>query len=206
MADTAQGQAPNESAQAAQSQTAENAQTGQEPEAERFDAAYVQKLRAEAAEHRRKLRDFEAAAKAADDAKLSETERTNKRLAELERQHLDWQRERQELTARYAIEREAARLGIVDPDAAYRLLDPANLEFAEDGSPKDVDKALRALLVQRPYLAGTPAAASGAMTNPATASRGAGQITKSQVADRAFWNANKPAILQAMAEGRIVDG
>lgn len=215
MPEPTQGQEPNASGQEPQNQqaagtaTAANAQAGQESGQEQFDAAYVKQLRAEAAENRRKLRDLETAAKVAEDAKLSETERTTRRLAELERQQTDWQRERQELTTRYAIERQAAQLGIVDPDAAYRLLDLASIEYDEDGKPKDVEKALQALLKQRPYLAGQQGAASaGAMTNPATGrnAAGAGAFTKSQIADRAFWQAHSKEIMAAMAEGRIIDG
>jgi len=39
---------------------------------------------------------------------------------------------------------------------------------------------------------------------PATGGSGSGTFTQAQVADRAFWTANKDAILQAMCEGRIM--
>jgi hypothetical protein len=46
---------------------------------------------------------------------------------------------------------------------------------------------------------------SGRMLNiPATGGSGSGTFTQAQVADRAFWTANKDAILQAMCEGRIM--
>jgi hypothetical protein len=143
-------------AQAAQDQASE----------ERFDAEYVKKLRAEAAEYRKRLRELEQTVKQHEEAKLSETERLQKRLAELEREQAAWQRERQERTLKYETMLAASRLGIVDPEAAYRLLDMSKLEFDEDGNPTNLDKALQELLKARPYLAGYPVASSGSPTNP----------------------------------------
>ena len=76
------GQEPQNQQQTA----AAGAQPGQEPAAEQFDAEYVRKLRAEAAEYRKRLRELEQKAQEQENAKLSETERLQKRLAELERQ------------------------------------------------------------------------------------------------------------------------
>jgi len=59
----------------------------------------------------------------------------------------------------------ASKLGIVDPDAAFRLLDTASLEFDDNGQPKDVERALKALLSNKPYLAAGAGHASA--TNPA---------------------------------------
>jgi chemotaxis protein histidine kinase CheA len=158
---TTSAQAPQESAPAGA-----EAQAGQEPEQERFDAEYVRKLRAEAAEYRKRLRELEQTVKQHEEAKLSETERLQKRLAELEREQAAWQRERQERTLKYETMLAASRLGIVDPEAAYRLLDMSKLEFDEDGNPTNLDKALQELLKAKPYLAGYPAASSGSPTNP----------------------------------------
>ncbi len=55
-----------------------------EPESATFDAVYVKALRSEAASYRKKLAELEATRKLEDDAKLTEQERVNKRLAELE--------------------------------------------------------------------------------------------------------------------------
>lgn len=178
------------------------AQTGQESEQERFDAEYVRKLRAEAAEYRRKLRELEQTVRQHEEAKLSETERLQKRLAELEREQAQWQRERQERTLRYETMLAASKLGIVDPDVAYRLLDMTALEFDEDGRPTNLEQALRELLRTRPYLAG--AASTVSPTNPATGQQRAGTFTLSQIADRKFWEQHRDEIMRAMSEGRIV--
>ena len=50
----------------------------------------------------------------------------------------------------------ASQMGIIDPDAAYLLLDRTNLSYAEDGKVSGVDDALTQLLEDKPYLKGLP--------------------------------------------------
>lgn len=194
------GQEPQNQQQTA----AAGAQPGQEPAAEQFDAEYVRKLRAEAAEYRKRLRELEQKAQEQENAKLSETERLQKRLAELEREQAAYQRERQERTLRYETMLAASRLGIVDPDAAYRLLDVSRIEFAEDGTPANIEAALKELIRVRPYLAAQPN--SGSPTNPARSQGSPATFTRSQLRDPNFFKAHREAIMQAMREGRILEG
>jgi hypothetical protein len=53
----------------------------------------------------------------------------------------------------------SAKLGIVDPDAAYRLLDKGAIEYGDDGKPTNTEALLVAMLKERPYLAGTGSSA-----------------------------------------------
>jgi hypothetical protein len=182
------------------------AQAGQEPEPERFDADYVKKLRSEAAEYRRRMRELEQIVRQHEDAKLSETERLQKRLAELEREQELSKRERQERTLKYETMLAASRLGIVDPEAAYRLLDLTTLTFAEDGTPTNLEQVLHDLLKAKPYLAKQPQVSAGSPTNPATGQQRGGVFTTSQLTDYRFWQQHRDEILRAMAEGRIVSG
>lgn len=133
-------------------------------EEERFDAEYVKGLRREAAEYRKRLRELETKVKADEDAKLTETERLQNKVAEYERLQADHERERQEWALRRAVDTAAAKLGIIDADAAYKLLDLAELEFAESGAPKNLDKVLANLVKARPYLVAAPNVST---TNPA---------------------------------------
>lgn len=211
MAEEVQGQAPNERGQAprtSQPASAEaGAQSGQEHETERFDAEYVRKLRAEAAEYRKRLRELEQTVKQHEESKLSETERLQKRLAELELEQASYQRERQERTLKYESMLAASRLGIIDPEAAYRLLDLSKIEFDEDGAPKNIEQALKDLLKAKPYLVGQAQPASvGSPTNPATGQQRAGTFTTSQLNDYRFWQQHRDEILKAMSDGRIVLG
>ncbi len=168
----------------------------------------AKKLRAEAASLRRRLKELEDLKKQMDDAKLSETERLQKRLAELEKEQALHLRERQERTLRYETMLAASKLGIVDPEAAYKLLDLKAIEFDEDGTPKDIQKHLEELLKQRPYLKpqAQPQAPTVSPTNPAVGSNRTNTFTQSQIADRRFWEQHRDEILKAMAEGRIVPG
>jgi len=129
---------------------------------ERFDIAYVRKLRSEAAEYRRKLRELERELKQRDEEKLSETERMRRRLSELERELTQRELLIREHTLRYETMLRARELGIIDPDAAYRLLDLAEVEYDETGRPLNLERLLRDLVRKRPYLVGSSASA----TNP----------------------------------------
>ena len=53
----------------------------------------------------------------------------------------------------------ASQMGIIDPDAAYLLLDRTNLSYAEDGKVSGVDDALTQLMEDKPYLKGLPSRA-----------------------------------------------
>ncbi len=198
-----QGQDPTVGGQEPQNQqqtAAASAQDGQEPEIERFDAEYVRKLRAEAAEYRRRLRELEQKAQEQENAKLSEAERLQKRLAELEREQATYQRERQERTLRYEVMLAANRLGIVDPDAAYRLLDVSRIEFAEDGTPANIEVALRELLKARPYLSAGQAVV--AATNPARGQ--ASVLTREDIRKMSPEEINRrwEEVSRGLAEGR----
>ena len=142
------------------------ARSAPEAEDERFDAAYVRKLRAEAAEYRKRLRELERAIKAHEEEKLSEHERMQRRVAELERERYEYELRLREHTLRYETMLRARELGIVDPEAAYRLLDLAEVEYDEDGRPTNLERLLRDLVRKRPYLLGSAGASA---TNPGRA-------------------------------------
>jgi len=95
---------------------------------------------------------------------MTEQEKLAKRLAELESERERWQRTERERTLKYEVMLAASRMKIVDPEAAYRLLDLSQIEFAEDGTPKNLDQALKDLIKAKPYLVGP--AAPGSPTNP----------------------------------------
>ena len=122
---------------------------------EKFDAEYVRGLRKEAAQYRTRL-------KALEDAKLSDQEKSQKRLAELERAAAEASSNLQQRVMEYEVKLAASRLGIVDPDAAWRLIDASSLEFDESGKPKNLDRVLNELLKDKPWLSAQPTARNGA--------------------------------------------
>lgn len=109
--------------------------------------------RQESIKHRKALDAHEEAAKQAELQKLGDLERTQKQLADLQSQHATYTRTMQERMVRYEIQIQAAKQGIIDPDAAAKLLDWTEIEYDEDGTPKNTDKLLAKLLKEKPYLA-----------------------------------------------------
>lgn len=109
-----------------------------------------------------KVAEYEAAKRAAEEAQMSELEKAQRRLSEYQQQEAEWQMERQQWRIAQSVQMHAARLGIVDVDAASRLLDTAALEYDESGQPTNAEALLAAMLEQRPWLRGaqTPAAPS----------------------------------------------
>ncbi len=125
-----------------------------EGQSEQFSLEEARKLRSEAANLRKRMKAYEDAEQAAKDAQLSEVERLKKQQGDLQAQHETYVRQAQERIVRYEVERQAAKLGIIDTDAAAKLIDWAELEYDDDGTPKNAEKVLQALLKAKPYLAG----------------------------------------------------
>lgn len=113
----------------------------------------ARKLRSEAANLRKRLKGYEDAEQAARDAQLSEVELSKKQLADLQTKYDAYIKTTQERIVRYAVERAAAKLNIIDPEAAATLLNRAELEFDNDGTPTNATKLLERLIKNKPYLA-----------------------------------------------------
>ena len=125
----------------------------QQPESISLDEA--KKLRSEAQTLRSRLKTLEEDKAKAEQASLTDAERRDKRLAELERRDADHERERQEWRIQDSVTRTALRLNFRDPADAFSLVDRSALDFDEAGNPKNVDKLLGDLATAKPYLTGT---------------------------------------------------
>lgn len=117
---------PNGQAQVAENESAQVAaasQEGGEQESavQTYDADYVRKLRSESAANRRRAADLEARLKQIEDSQLSESERLQKQLQELQAEKANWQRERRDLSVRQALQAAFAAEGARKPDALVRL-------------------------------------------------------------------------------------
>lgn len=158
-------------------ETSEEATTEQAPAQtpdEEFDRERalrtIRAQREEAKELKRRLKELERLVKEHEDAKLSEQERLQKRLEELttaasdwERERADLVRERQELVTSYEVRLAASRAvtdksgnivraPFIDPDDAMAHINPADIEFDEDGRPTNVEQLLTDLAKRKPYL------------------------------------------------------
>lgn len=153
-------------------------QQSSEQQPETISLEEAKKLRSEARSLRERLKTLEETARTADEAKLSEQERTAKRLADLERDLADRDRAIAERTVLAATIETASRLGFANPRLAHRLLDMAAVDFDGDGQPVNVEKLLRDLLRDEPYLASAHARASGSIDG---GTRGAPGLTLEQI-------------------------
>lgn len=141
------------------------AASGGDPQSPEIRNPEAYRAAQEAAKYRNDLKaanariaQYEAAQKAAEEAQMSELERAQRRISEYQQQEAQWQQERQEWRIAQAVQLHAARLGIVDVDAASRLLDTAALEYDTSGQPTNAEALLTAMLEQRPWLRGAQSA------------------------------------------------
>lgn len=116
-----------------------------------YDESYIRRLRGECAKRRIELREVEAE-KARLEAKIEAHERgeenpelvaARERLERAEQDLADLNREWEETQLKEKIQNEAKRLGAVDGDAVYKLM---NLEA------DDLGREIRRVLDEHPYL------------------------------------------------------
>lgn len=115
-------------------------------------------------DERQKRRDAEKRAKDAEKKaadleaeKLTDDEKRNKRLAELEASEASWNQERRQLRIEQGIARLAGKLKLVDVETVARLVDPAKVTFDDSGSPTNIEEVVTAIVTDKPFLATTAA-------------------------------------------------
>jgi hypothetical protein len=203
-ADPSQGQTPPTSGQ-----TPTTPPSPSEGDEQPISVAEARRLRQELKERRESEATAKAELKKHQDAQLSDVERERNARAALEAEKSTWQREMQELRVGQAVERLAAKLGIVDPEAAVKLMDWTQLDFdKETGVPTNAERVLKDLIDPKKggktWLAGqsNPANPTIGPTNPGQ-SPGQPFFTKAQIQDINFYQKNRTEILKAMQDGRI---
>lgn len=72
---------------------------------------------------------------------------------EFQRQEQQWQERLRQQGVRSEVAMVSAKLGVVDAEAAYRLLDRDDLDFDDKGNPTNVEQAMKSLIRERPWLA-----------------------------------------------------
>ena len=84
--------------------------------------------------------------------KLTDTEKLEARAVEAERKASDAQQQIASAMIASEVKVRASAMGIVDPDAAFILLDRTNVRYDTDGGVSGVDDALTNLIEAKPYL------------------------------------------------------
>ena len=126
----------------------------------------LKKANAEAAAHRVKANELDKLKADIEAEKLTEKERLEKKIAELQKASDEATRAAQEYRVTSELRVQALQLGFADANDATRLLDHAEIEYGEDGTPTNVGDLLKALLKTKPYLAAAPAKTSQPAPNP----------------------------------------
>jgi len=98
------------------------------------------------------LKKRDDAAKATAEAELTELQKAQKRITELEEVDAKREADRAASVLRSHIVAGAARAGFADPDDAVRLVDQGSLELDDAGNPTNLGNVLRDLLKAKPYL------------------------------------------------------
>ena len=100
----------------------------------------------------------ERAAKAdeLEQAQLTEVERIQQRAADAEKAVVDANSKLADALIASEVKVKAVQLGIIDPDAAYLLMDKTGIQYDAKQGVAGVDEALTQLLESKPYLKGQP--------------------------------------------------
>jgi chromosome segregation ATPase len=151
-----------------------NADGGDGSQDDRKTDSELARARSEAAKYRTELREAQAqlkdladAQKERDDAEKSELQKATERATNLEGQVSERDQKLRDLTLAQEVYKAAQKLDIVDPDAAFQLLDKKAVEY-EGEQPKNIDDLLTSLVEAKPYLKRTAkgAAPKSSTTQP----------------------------------------
>lgn len=123
-------------------QTQPNDQTNTQPAMSLEEAIEaLKKERAEAARYRKRAQELDAREKAEADAKLSETERLQQQLAEMQAARDAALAQSQARIIRSEVRTTASALGI-KPELAQKLIDTSAILFNDDGDPTNIGELL----------------------------------------------------------------
>jgi hypothetical protein len=111
-------------------------------------------------------------------ASKSDLEKANEKIAALETAAAKSAQDAKDAALRAAVIAEAAKKNVVDPDAAYALMDRSALELDDAGSPTNIADAMDSLLEQRPYLVAQQGGARPNGADQGARTRGADQLSR----------------------------
>jgi hypothetical protein len=177
--------------------------------------ALIEKLRPfeqKATKLEREKAELEAKVKAFEDEKLTDDERKEKKLKELEAKETAWADERKQLQLQMALERTP---NVKYADLVLMKLNQAEIEYDEKGAPTKVsiEAQIKTLETDYPDLfkqedaqgqgqGGAKGHTAGSSTNTGRGNA-SNFFYEDQIADPAFWGEHRDEIMVAMREGRI---
>ena len=123
--------------------------------------AYIDRINSRTRrDERNKFKDYNdlktraARADELEQAQLTGAEKMEARAIEAEKKVTDAQAQIADAMIASQVKVRASQMGVVDPDAAFVLLDRTNVQYV-DGAVTGVDDAIASLLEDKPYLRGT---------------------------------------------------
>jgi hypothetical protein len=146
--------------------------------------AALKKANDDAAKHRHANSELTKYKTETEAAKLSEAERQEKNLTDLQSRLAAAELAQQQERITSAIAIQAAQMGI-NPSLASRLVDTAQLEFDDNGKPTNVKDVLAAAVKEfgiQPAANGTARSTAGGATNPARSASNQAHIDREFVA------------------------
>lgn len=206
-----QPQTPPESqgTQAAPGTSAQAAATSEES----ISLSQAKKLRKENKALRQAKLEAEEKARKLEEGQLSDVEKRDARIKELEARAANATKDAQATLIRSSVLIAAQKAGLVDPSIAVRLIDSDDVKYDDEGMPRNADKLVRELLEERPYLKGavattsnpaTPPPSTGATTNPPTQDPSdPNHPGSSHIKDFADYKARKEQIWADLRAGRL---
>lgn len=127
----------------------------------------LEAARREAIAERKKRQQFEARLAEIEKAQMGETERAKAEAAEAQKRAEAAEAQLKALKLRSVVTERAAAKGVIDPDAAFRLLE-VDFDVDAEDLKAQADKALDALIAERKYLVAPPAAPATSPANGQT--------------------------------------
>lgn len=176
------------------------------------------RVQQEIAEARRDAAKYRDELKKRDDATLTAQQKLERDYADTQTKALEQELTLQRLHLENAGYRLAAKLQVADVSAVLALVQTEHsheIERASDGTPQNLDKLIAIVLKEHPALVAAqtgqpgqrPPTSSGGATNPGSSARVGAPATwtREQIARMSpeEYQANKKAILEAMAKGLI---
>lgn len=143
--------------------------------------------------------------KAAEEKRLTDEKNFQELAKRKEDEAKSWQTKAEAATIDNRIAWEAQKLGVVDIEAATKLIDRNGIKLGEDGSVTGVAEAVKALVDSKPYLkGGSPQKPNiGGGTNPNNPNNTVPRFKLSQIQDHEFFMKHEKEIQQAYIAGNI---
>jgi hypothetical protein len=161
----------------------------------------LKKARADAAKSRvdaKRLAELEAAEMQRAEAALSDKDRYEKKISDLQAKLAEEQTKRQEQIARADIRSTARELGL-KPELALRLIDPSAIEFGEDGDPKNVAALLRTAADEY-GITMSASSSNGQPQQPHVSSGGAVNPSRTSISNNGLFDGDPQTVMQRVSK------